>query len=116
AAMIALALIINAPHWIRNTNAVGAPLGIPVSKGGFPLGNETFTPAALASNLIRNLTLYTCVPFPEINAWEKERIVRIHKGLGIGESDPRTTFPKKMPFEIQTDWKSDGNNAAQVHL
>jgi len=114
--MIILTIAINAPHWMRNTRALGAPLALPVSKGGFALGNETYTPKAIASNLIRNVTLYTCVPYPEINAWEKERIVWLHKRLGIGESDPRTTFPKKMPFEIQSDWMSDGNNAAQVHL
>lgn len=116
AAMVILTIAINAPHWFRNYSALGAPLGLPVAKGGFALGNETFTPKALASNLVRNLTLYTCVPYPEVNAWEKERIAWLHRRLGIGESDPRTTFPKKMPFEIQSDWMSDGNNAAQVHL
>ncbi len=116
ASMIVFALAMNAPHWIRTTAAVGAPLGLPEKRGGFQIANHLFTPAALASNLVRNLTLHTCVPETAINSWQARRVTWLHHRLGIGDTDPRTTHMPNMPFEILSDWNGDGNNAAPVHL
>lgn len=116
ATMIAVAIAINTPHWVRNKEVLGSPFCLPPEKGGFALQNELFTPAAVASNLVRNLTLHTSVPSPSINNWERARVAWLHRRLGISEADARTTSPRTTPFIIQSDWNSDGNNAAPVHV
>lgn len=115
-AMILAAAALNTPHWARNIKYVQAPLGLPDSKGGFNLGNTTYAPRAIASNLIRNMTIHTSTPWITTNFKETRFVEWAHRRLGINEADTRTTSPPNWKYSVQPTWNSDGNNAAPVHL
>lgn len=113
----ALAIALNVPHWTRNVREFGSPLGIPQSRHGYPLANTTFTPAAIASTLARDLALHAASPNGAANAKVQASIERFHDAIGISPSDPRTTLlPDAQPFRVTDITWSDGNNPAPVHL
>jgi 4-amino-4-deoxy-L-arabinose transferase-like glycosyltransferase len=85
----------NAPHWVRNQTTFGSPLG--PGSAGSPgsendrLTNEAMTPATLASNLIRNLSLHVGAPSAKANRALEAAVGRTHDRLGVAIDDPRTT-------------------------
>lgn len=111
-----VALAINAGHFARNQGLFGSPLGVPQSKGGYKLRNETFSPAAIASNIVRNVSLHTGTPSPAINRWQQERIEDIHRILGIASDDPQTTAQRNSKFQVEHEPFGDGGTPAPVHL
>jgi hypothetical protein len=115
AAMILIAAAINTPHWIRNAQAFGSPLGLSPDRGGFSLTNTTFSPPAITSNLIRNLSIHTSTPSQSVNSSELAAIEKLHDWMGIDASDPRTTI-RRAKFAVQPQWMSDGANGAPIHL
>jgi hypothetical protein len=112
-----LAIALNLPHWTRNIREFGSPLGIPQSRHGYPLANSVFTPAAVASTLVRDLALHAASPSGEMNTRVQAAVERFHDAIGISPSDPRTTLlPETQPFcVIDITW-SDGNNPAPIHV
>jgi hypothetical protein len=115
AIMVLTAAAINTPHWVRNTRAFGSPLGLSSEKGGFPLANTTFSPAAIASNCLRNLTLHTSTSIPSLDGYEQRAVEGLHHALGLEPSDPRTTI-RNQQYSVTPRWFSDGASGAPVHL
>ncbi len=82
-------LLINIGHWSRNFQIFQTPLGV----SGNVTKNQLFTPAAIASNLIRNIGLHLPVAFQPVNERFEDIIVFIHTHLlKLDVNDPRTTF------------------------
>jgi len=110
-------LLLNAPHWWRNTRLVKSPLGI----SGDVAKNQLFTLPALASNAIRNIGLHLAIPHQGINDLAEGLIRALHLPLGLAIDDPRTTFlqaqfqipitPKFQPILLSED--ASGN---PIHL
>ena len=115
-AMILVAAALNGPHWVRNQHAFGSPLALPVARGGHDLANTKHSPAALASNVIRNVTLHTNTPWRGINAWEERVVMRAHRRLGLTTNDPATTMSGSPWFVVDTTWYRDGSNGSPLHL
>jgi 4-amino-4-deoxy-L-arabinose transferase-like glycosyltransferase len=86
-----LALCLNAGYYARNWTTSGTLLGSDRDSGpGFSYENEIHTPAAIASNLVRNLALHT-PQFPWLLRDAEKIVERIHAWLGLGATDPRLT-------------------------
>lgn len=83
----AVALALNLPHFIRNGEVFGSPLGPPQG-----LFNRAFTPGALISNVLRNAAIHLATPVPAWNGLVEGAIGGIHDVLGVGVGDPATTW------------------------
>ncbi len=95
AVLVGIALSINTPHYVRNYNLFGAVLG-PGKEGDageYDYRNTTHSPAALASNVLRNLALELRTPWLGVNYSLEKKIVSCHHWLGVNVSDPQTTWP-----------------------
>jgi hypothetical protein len=115
--IVLIALALNAGHWSRNAAAFGSPLGLPESRGGYPLAARAFTPGILVSGVVRNLSLHTATPWPAVNERERGAVETLHAWLGVSPNDPRTTMnPVRQPFRVLDTLESDGYNPAPVHL
>jgi len=111
-----VALAINAGHYSRNQAVFHSPLSAPQSTGGYRLRNETFAPAALVSNLVRNVSLHTAAPSQALNRWQERQIEHLHKIIGIASDDPRTTAGAAKPFAVEYTPSGDGTAPGPVHL
>ena len=88
--IVVIAAILPAPHWLRNTQLFGSPLG-PLA-GDYT--NEVFYPNTFASNVIRNVALHLVVPEQlGIRSAAEDVIKEIHDWLDVDINDPRITFP-----------------------
>jgi hypothetical protein len=86
---LAIVLLLNAGHFTRNYLTYGNPIG-DADRFGFH-GKQLFTPAALLSNLVRNVALHTGTPWGRVNRFVYNTVLAIHRGLGLAVDDPRTT-------------------------
>lgn len=95
-----LALLLNLNHYLRNLELFGTPLGTPANFAR-EYKIEVYSPSALISNVLRNLSLHVdIVRYFQLQTWispitglVEKALTLIHKVLGIGMNDPRTTFP-----------------------
>ena len=93
AIVAAVALLINSGHILRNERTFGWPLG-PRAETAWYM-NEIHTPAAVASNVIRNLAVEMGVPPGDEGILGGSLLtakLRIHEWTGMDINDPRTTF------------------------
>jgi hypothetical protein len=85
-----LVLLVNAGYLGRNYALYGNPLSgedrISLHANGLPNGK------GLASNLLRNAALHTGSPWPAINTWIYDTVLKAHIKLGVDIQDPRTTL------------------------
>jgi hypothetical protein len=84
----AASLAINAGHLLRNELAFGWPLGPRTETATYT--NEIHSPAALASNVIRNLAVHLAVPAMDMDI--RGQVFRLHALTGFDINDRRTTF------------------------
>jgi 4-amino-4-deoxy-L-arabinose transferase-like glycosyltransferase len=86
-----LAVALNTGYWTRNWTTSGTLLGSTRDSGpGFSYENEIHTPAAIASNIVRNLALHT-PQFPWLLRDVENLVDHIHAWLGLSAADPRLT-------------------------
>ena len=100
-----LALGLNAPHYSRNVEVFGHPLG---DRALIALHqNDVRSVRVLASNVIRNASLHVATPIRPVNEAIRRGIEALHSTTGLGTSDRRTTFleaPLSVTFEVHEDW------------
>jgi len=70
------ALVLNAPHYARNLQAFGNPLG-PNADASLYI-NEQFTLPILGSNVIRNVALHLGTPWPQVNEALERGVSTLH--------------------------------------
>lgn len=83
----AICVIVNVPYMARNQKTFGPAGDI------YGLTNATFTPANIASNIVRNLALHIATDNGDLNMSKGRAVMRIHEWLGVDPDDTRTTFP-----------------------
>jgi len=91
-------LLLNVPHFARNAELYGSPVGPPVV-GKCRYTNEIHSPRAITSNIIRNLALHVRTPWGAFNDWMRSNISAAHRLLDIDLNDSRTTWPR-TEFDI----------------
>lgn len=107
----ALILLINVLYYARCYQLCGNPLGITetiVDREKDINGsvvNETFTPKAILSNLIRNTaTHFHMTPSVKVNLAVEDAVIRLHEFLGMDVEDRRTTWANSK-FRANTNKK-----------
>ena len=98
-----LTLVINSGHYVRNFDLYGNPIGAtPEHVTNIPnYTNEVYSISSITSNVIRNIAIHFCTPFPKLNFVFTRIVVGIHdRILNIHVSDPRTTFAWTQNFII----------------
>lgn len=84
------AAVVNSGHALRSFSAPQRDLAKVTELSA--LSNETFTPQAVLSNLLRNLALQMGTPSAGFNTAIEQAAMKIHSILPISPLDPRTTF------------------------
>jgi hypothetical protein len=88
AVLCAATLAINAGHFARNQSAFGSPFGPGAETALYK--NQIHTPAALCSNVIRNVAVHLAIP--KIGPYLKALVFKIHSLTGLDISDPLITM------------------------
>jgi hypothetical protein len=91
AVALLVAMAIAGPHYGRNLRWYGTPFG----RAAAPNQEETnalFTPAAFASNAIRDAAVHFALPDDAANRALEAGVNQVHHVLGIDPADPRTTL------------------------
>lgn len=101
-----ITIAINLPHYTRNYLAFNSPL----ASGGLKYSNEIYSPDAITSGLIRNLSLHFGIP----KITEKS-IVFSHSLLGISASDSRTTWSDSQFYVPWINFHEDSSGNT-LHL
>jgi hypothetical protein len=113
AAAAMLFLLLNLGTYIRDYNLFGNPLGItrdPMVQGYY--SNDVFSPAELASNLVRNTAIHLGTPLGRVNSYLERAVASLHDVIGISENDHRTTWihtqfhVRRLSFFEYTDGNS----------
>jgi hypothetical protein len=85
-----VAVALNAGHFARNLDEFGSPVGsVRVQR---LMMNETFSPAVVASNLVRNAMLHAAMPSQAVNRALRSATIRFHRWIGIHPDDRRSTL------------------------
>jgi hypothetical protein len=114
-AAVALALLVNAGPWARNLALLGSPLG-----GDHGAVNAALTPAIVVSNLARNAALQLTAPSAGWNRAVEQTVRGLHAVLGLGASDPRSTWKGaefRVPARLSGAGAADADEAlfAMLH-
>lgn len=112
-----VAFFINLGHYTRNFELFGSPIGSSQDGdyGEFKYANEIFTPAALFSNITRNVGLHLGTPIESVNNFTEQSILLPHTLLGIDINDPRTTWLGRQ-FRIPKLSSSEFETTNPIHL
>src|SRR5262249_21393773 len=111
-----LAVAINLGHWSRNYVAFDSPIALAHDRGGFSLANDTHIPQAVASNVVRNISLHVGLPWATANVVTKQAVESLHEMIGISVTDPRTTYLPGAGFVVTNRWNIDDGASAPLHL
>jgi hypothetical protein len=111
AILAACTLVLPLPHLVRNQLDFGSALG-PYSK---LYTNASFSPAVIASNLLRNAGLHIETQLPPVDRRIQRAIEALHRPLGLQPSDPRTTFGRTQ-FKISGPSLSEDTSGNPLHL
>ena len=84
-----LAFLVNAGHYARNFDLYKNPLSPPHQDN---LPNETWSPQAIVSNVVRNVGLQLGSPFEAFSQANIKIVQKFHDLLKININDPQTTF------------------------
>ncbi len=101
-------------HYYRNYSWYGSPFGALQDKG-YDLKNESFSPKAIASNIIRNTFLHLGSPSQSINDNLYKFVQLLHSGMKQDINEPKTTFWGEE-FEIFYYPKVETNASAPIHV
>lgn len=89
ACLVAIGLL-NTGHWLRNNDTYGTPV---YSGGGvFDYSNDSRSPSAVFSNLVRNGAIYFGTPSESANTKPANVVRGALEAVGINPDDPATTF------------------------
>lgn len=83
-------LILNAGHYGRNASVYGHPLGSREVRQHHL--TRTLKPSAVASNVLKNLTIQFTTPSRTVNRKIESGVRRVHDWMGISPEDRRTTL------------------------
>lgn len=112
-----LTISINFGYLTRNYLVFSNPLGPYSETREYP--NEIYTPAAIISNFVRNISLHFSTPVGRVNSWIEQQVGSIHSTIGMDVNDPRTTFEVYLPefqYRLSTSIRHELYASNLVHL
>jgi len=111
------ALLLNAPHYARNLELSGSPLGFDSAHGDgfFRWRNETFGWKQTASNVVRNLSEQLGGRSDRWNRSVYAAAIHAHAWLDAGWNDPATTW-RWSTFEPPKNSNHEANANNRWHL
>lgn len=107
-----LALLVNLPHYARNTALFASPIG--PSQETVLYRNDRFTPAVLVSNLTRNLALHLATVSP-FNEAVYDAVAAVHNWIGLDLNDPGTTWQDHV-FRVDRYIVNEDASGSPFHL
>lgn len=107
-AITMIVLLMNGTHYYRNFQLFNSPLS-PQTLGEFDYTNHQFTPAAIASNAMRNAALHIDVPNQSLRQTIETIVFKAHHLLNIDVNAPDTTWTGTN-FEL-AEYKIDENTS-----
>ncbi|MGI8742366.1 MAG: ArnT family glycosyltransferase [Bryobacteraceae bacterium] len=115
--IMACALAINTPHYVRNYHLSGSIMGFDSAQadGFFRWRNETFGWKQTASNILRNLSEQLGARSPRWNQGVYNFAAAAHKWIGIRMDDPATTW-RWSAFEPPKNANHEANAPSRWHL
>ncbi len=90
---IALVLMLNFGHFVRNYATYGNPFGS--ERRISSLITEEISIPIIISNTLRNASLHAGTPSPHVNKGIYLTVVKVHEIIGIDPKDSRTTHSRK---------------------
>lgn len=116
-AALACALLMNAPHYVRNLELSGSPLGFDSAQGDgfFRWRNDRFGWKPTVSNILRNLSDQLGGRSNQSNHNVYTWVVWAHQRVGIDVNDPATTWPWTV-FEPPRNANHEANANSRWHL
>lgn len=108
-------LSLNLGQFIRNYDLYKNPLGPGEESPAYYYSNRDFRPAALTSNLIRNIGLHFGTPDERINGYLTKGVNRFHKLMGISPTEELTTWPG-MKFKVEITSFNEDSAGNFLHL
>lgn len=113
AALAAATLLLNGPHYGRNIELSGSPLGFDSAHadGVFRWRNEALGWKSTLSNALRNLSEQAGARSPRWNQAVFAAVVRIHARFGLDPDDPGSTWRgARFAPPRNTNHEADANN------
>lgn len=107
--IVVVVLLVNGPQLVRTQRTFGNPFGPTTTMQA--VDNQRHDPAALASNVVRDVAVNLTSPVPGADRFLQRAVVDIHRVLGIPVSDPATTFvnqPFIAKFRVAEDYSGNG--------
>jgi hypothetical protein len=99
-----IAVAVNVGFYMRNMWLNGSPLGLgeypPADATPSSTANSIWTGPSIVSNMARNLAQQMGTPSGRVNRFIDRTTICLHRFLGIGISDPRTTFRGSPEFRL----------------
>lgn len=115
-----LALALNIPHYLRNLELFGTPIG-PTQLGSATVVirrldkvNDDSSFEVVASNLVRNLAWHFGSPFPALNAALERSIKGSFAQFGYDLDDPRGTYFNRQ-FLVQLSGPNENATRNLIH-
>jgi 4-amino-4-deoxy-L-arabinose transferase-like glycosyltransferase len=119
ALMAVLTLALNLPHYYRNDELFGAPLGpSSVDKDGqYDYTNAKISLQVTTLNAVKNLALHLGTPFAQVNAALEQGVTAFAGVLGLDVNDPAIHFQAgRHPFLVRRPSTHEAHSGNFVHL
>jgi 4-amino-4-deoxy-L-arabinose transferase-like glycosyltransferase len=110
AVLTIIVLAINASAWLRNISVFASIFGPRET-----YTNQVFSAPALASNIVRDVSVQIGTPFKTVNDEIARAISEAHWKLGIGLNDPRTTF-QGVHFQVNSLRPDEDSTPNPIHF
>ena len=117
AAGCVVGFLLNAPHYARNLELTGSPLGFPSPNGGpnAVWANNRITPGVIFSNAVRNTAVHFGTRNVSQNQKSTHAVEQLLRAFAIDPSDPGTTW-SGIPFHINWALRDENYSGNGFHL
>lgn len=114
---LAAVVILNGPHYWRNLDFSGSPLGLNSAddEGKFRWTNRHFGVRTTASNAMRHLSQHLGARSDAWNRGVYDAVILAHRWIGADPNDPDTTWPDTK-FEPPNNSNHEANGPNRWHL